>query len=52
MRPSSIATGRPARVQTINAYDPDGHLVSVMCANGAAPVVMQTSYTPTGKVAN
>ena len=37
-------------VQTTNAYDPDGHLLSVTRTNGASNVVTSMSYTATGQV--
>jgi RHS repeat-associated protein len=37
-------------VQTVNAYDADGHLTSVTRANAQASQVTRTAYTPTGKV--
>jgi RHS repeat-associated protein len=37
-------------VQTTNSYDPDGRVISVARANGAASVVTTTSYSLTGKV--
>lgn len=41
----------PSQVQTTNAYDADGHLISVTRANGATPQITLTNYTNTGKVA-
>jgi RHS repeat-associated protein len=37
-------------VETTNAYDPDGHLLSLTRANGASSVATNISYTPTGQV--
>jgi len=38
-------------VQTTNAYDPDGHVLSVTRTNGSENQVTRTSYTNTGKAA-
>ena len=42
--------GSAALVQTTNAYDADGHLLSVTRANGASNAVTSLSYTATGQV--
>jgi len=48
--PAPFGAGSPALVQTSNAYDPDGHLLSVTRANGASNAVTRMTYTATGQV--
>jgi len=48
--PAPFGAGSPALVQTSNAYDADGHLLSVTRANGASNAVTRMSYTATGQV--
>jgi YD repeat-containing protein len=38
-------------VETTNAYDTSGHLLSVTRSNGASNVVTSATYTATGKTA-
>jgi RHS repeat-associated protein len=40
----------PSLVRTANAYDADGHLLTVTRSNGGSNVVTSYTYTPTGKV--
>ena len=47
--PMPFSTG-PTLVQTTNAYDPDGHVLSITRANGTSPSITRFAYTPTGQV--
>jgi len=43
-------SGGAGLVKTTNAYDPDGHVITVTRANGATSAVTATTYTNTGQV--